>query len=263
MICAQFPRLLRLLSVLLAASIGPPRPRCSDRADPRRRPPRSRPIPAQAARDRRREVHALPAPGRQVGRLQLRGARRRGGGPRGRKDQIFGAVEMTAVTEVAKVSRTVHFRDVKIVKAVFPTGPGQERRLPAGAAVHGVERPVDHVARPARDLAGHQRRGEEGARRPCQERPAALRLHSVGRDPGSDRRRPGLASSRRARRSSASSTPARSWRWMMRADASTSTSSTASWRRPPSRGRGRPPAACRRPSLRSKPSWPSRTSSTR
>ena len=41
----------------------------------------------------------------------------------GSKDQIFGAVEMTAVTDVAKVSRTVHFRDVKIVKAVFPTAP--------------------------------------------------------------------------------------------------------------------------------------------
>src|SRR4029453_17243607 len=41
----------------------------------------------------------------------------------GAKDQIFGAVEMTAVTDVAKVSRTVHFRDVKIVKAVFPTAP--------------------------------------------------------------------------------------------------------------------------------------------
>ncbi len=43
--------------------------------------------------------------------------------PAGSKDQIFGAVEMTAVTDVAKVSRTVHFRNVKIVKAVFPTAP--------------------------------------------------------------------------------------------------------------------------------------------
>src|SRR5262245_37689155 len=41
----------------------------------------------------------------------------------GSKDQIFGAVEMTAVTDVAKVSRTVHFRDVKIVTALFPTAP--------------------------------------------------------------------------------------------------------------------------------------------
>ena len=113
--------------------------------------------------------------------------------PAGSKDQIFGAVEMTAVTDVAKVSRTVHFRDVKIVKAVFPTAPDKSAAYQQALQTHGGERPVDHVARPARDLAGHQRRGEEGARRPRQERPAAHRLQPVGRHPGSDRRRSGLA----------------------------------------------------------------------
>src|SRR5215467_16339266 len=40
--------------------------------------------------------------------------------PQGAKEPVFGAIEFTAVTDVAKVSRTVHFRDVKIVKANFP-----------------------------------------------------------------------------------------------------------------------------------------------
>ena len=53
-------------------------------------------------------------------------------------------------------------------------GPRQERRLPAGACRPWRERPVDHVARPARDLARHQRRGEEGADGPGQERSAAI-----------------------------------------------------------------------------------------
>src|SRR5262249_60728067 len=41
--------------------------------------------------------------------------------PAGSKDPVFGAIEITAVTDVAKVSRTVHFRDVKITRAVFPS----------------------------------------------------------------------------------------------------------------------------------------------
>src|SRR5215813_8151439 len=45
--------------------------------------------------------------------------------PAGSKDPVFGAVEITAVTDVAKVSRTVHFRDVKITRAVFPSAPSQ------------------------------------------------------------------------------------------------------------------------------------------
>src|SRR5882672_4199828 len=45
--------------------------------------------------------------------------------PAGAKDPVFGAIEMTAHTEVAKVSRTVHFTDVKIVRAIFPSVPGQ------------------------------------------------------------------------------------------------------------------------------------------
>src|SRR5262249_21925557 len=45
--------------------------------------------------------------------------------PAGSKDPVFGAVEITAVTDVAKVSRTVHFRDVKIARAVFSSAPSQ------------------------------------------------------------------------------------------------------------------------------------------
>src|SRR5262249_58632096 len=45
--------------------------------------------------------------------------------PAGSKDPVFGAVEITAVTDVAKVSRTVHFRDVKIARGVFPSAPSQ------------------------------------------------------------------------------------------------------------------------------------------
>ena len=43
----------------------------------------------------------------------------------GSKDPVFGAIEITAVTDVAKVSRTVHFRDVKIARAIFPSAPSQ------------------------------------------------------------------------------------------------------------------------------------------
>src|SRR6267142_895438 len=43
--------------------------------------------------------------------------------PAGAKDPAFGAIEITANTDVAKVSRTVHFRDVRIVKAIFPSAP--------------------------------------------------------------------------------------------------------------------------------------------
>jgi len=45
--------------------------------------------------------------------------------PAGSKDPVFGAIEITAVTDVAKVSRTVHFRDVKIARAIFPSAPSQ------------------------------------------------------------------------------------------------------------------------------------------
>src|SRR5262245_12005733 len=34
--------------------------------------------------------------------------------PAGAKEPLFGAIEFTAITDVAKVSRTVHFRDVRI-----------------------------------------------------------------------------------------------------------------------------------------------------
>lgn len=45
--------------------------------------------------------------------------------PAGAKDPVFGAIEITALTDVAKVSRTVHFRDVRIARAIFPSAPAQ------------------------------------------------------------------------------------------------------------------------------------------
>ena len=102
MICVQFPRLLRLLSLLLAASIGIA-PVAN--AQPEQSPPpaaQSRRIRGRA-RDRRREVHALPAAGGQVGRLQLRGARRRRGGCRGQpRIRSSALIEITAKTDVGQ-----------------------------------------------------------------------------------------------------------------------------------------------------------------
>ena len=43
--------------------------------------------------------------------------------PAGAKDPVFGAIEITANTEVAKVSRTVHFSDIRIARAIFPSAP--------------------------------------------------------------------------------------------------------------------------------------------
>src|SRR5262245_65941434 len=43
--------------------------------------------------------------------------------PAGSTDPVFGAIEITAVTDVARVSRTVHFREVKVTRAVFPSAP--------------------------------------------------------------------------------------------------------------------------------------------
>ena len=45
--------------------------------------------------------------------------------PAGWKDPIFGAIEISAVTDVAKASRTVHFRDIRITRAVFPSAPAE------------------------------------------------------------------------------------------------------------------------------------------
>jgi hypothetical protein len=41
--------------------------------------------------------------------------------PAGAKERVFGAVDITATTDVAKVSRTVHLSDITIGKAVFPS----------------------------------------------------------------------------------------------------------------------------------------------
>ena len=45
--------------------------------------------------------------------------------PPGSKDPVFGAIEITAVTDVARVARTVHFRDIRITRAVFPSVPAE------------------------------------------------------------------------------------------------------------------------------------------
>ena len=124
MICVQFPRLLRLLSLLLAASIGTaPVANAQTEQAP---PPAAQitPDPWPKLREIAGVKYTLYQP--QVDKwdgYNFEAHAAVGVVPAGSKDQIFGAVEMTAVTDVAKVSRTVHFRDVKIVKAVFPTAP--------------------------------------------------------------------------------------------------------------------------------------------
>src|SRR5262245_24967998 len=45
--------------------------------------------------------------------------------PSGAKDPSFGVIEMTAKTHVFRVFRTVHFRDIAVTKATFPSAPGQ------------------------------------------------------------------------------------------------------------------------------------------
>ena len=80
---------------------------------------------------------------------------------------------MTAVTDVAKVSRTVHFLDVKIVKAVFPTAPDRS------AAYRRRCRPWPRAAgRPCRSTGSRSRwpstGRREGARRPVKNDPPRI-----------------------------------------------------------------------------------------
>jgi len=43
----------------------------------------------------------------------------------GAKDPSFGVIEITAKTHVFRLFRTVHFRDIEVTKATFPSAPGQ------------------------------------------------------------------------------------------------------------------------------------------
>jgi hypothetical protein len=43
--------------------------------------------------------------------------------PAGAKDPVFGVIEITATTQVSRVSRTVYFQDIKVQKATFPSVP--------------------------------------------------------------------------------------------------------------------------------------------
>src|SRR5215467_5874910 len=45
--------------------------------------------------------------------------------PSGAKDPSFGVIEITAKTHVFRVFRTVHFRDIEVTKATFPSAPTQ------------------------------------------------------------------------------------------------------------------------------------------
>jgi hypothetical protein len=45
--------------------------------------------------------------------------------PSGAKDPSFGVIEITAKTHVFRLSRTVHFRDIEVTKATFPSAPTQ------------------------------------------------------------------------------------------------------------------------------------------
>src|SRR5215467_3274139 len=45
--------------------------------------------------------------------------------PTGAKDPSFGVIEITAKTHVFRLARTVHFRDIEVTKATFPSAPTQ------------------------------------------------------------------------------------------------------------------------------------------
>jgi hypothetical protein len=45
--------------------------------------------------------------------------------PTGAKDPSFGVIEITARTHVFRLFRTVHFRDIEVTKATFPSAPTQ------------------------------------------------------------------------------------------------------------------------------------------
>ncbi|HEX7230434.1 MAG TPA: autotransporter [Candidatus Binatia bacterium] len=45
--------------------------------------------------------------------------------PSGAKDPSFGVIEITAKTHVFRLFRTVHFRDIEVTKATFPSAPTQ------------------------------------------------------------------------------------------------------------------------------------------
>ena len=195
MICAQFPRLLRLLSVLLAVSIGTA-PVATAQTE------QSSPPAAQITPDpwpKLREIagvkYTLYQP--QVDKwdgYNFEAHSAVGVVPAGSKDQIFGAVEMTAVTEVAKVSRTVHFRDVKIVKAVFPTAPDKsaayrqalQTMASSGPSTMSLDRLEISLA-----INGEEKKARAV---PVKNDPPRIVFTQSAGHPGSDRRRPGLAS---------------------------------------------------------------------
>jgi hypothetical protein len=45
--------------------------------------------------------------------------------PSGAKDPSFGVIDITAKTHVFRLFRTVHFRDIEVTKAIFPSAPTQ------------------------------------------------------------------------------------------------------------------------------------------
>ncbi|MGN6718917.1 MAG: hypothetical protein ACTHLX_16165, partial [Candidatus Binatia bacterium] len=45
--------------------------------------------------------------------------------PSGAKDPSFGVIDITAKTHVWRLFRTVHFRDIEVTKATFPSAPTQ------------------------------------------------------------------------------------------------------------------------------------------
>src|SRR5215470_7853557 len=157
--------------------------------------------------------------------------------PSGAKEPVFGALDITATTEVAKVSRTVHLSNVTIGKAVFPSA------LASAAQYQQVFQTFVSKGRSTKSLdrldAMLAIAGEEQKARavPVKNDPPRLIISSTAavlvpidgaRFGGPWRARSSSASSIRAP-SSCSTTP--------RAG-STSTSSTASSRRPRSPGPG-------------------------
>jgi hypothetical protein len=52
--------------------------------------------------------------------------------PAGSKEAVFGVVDLTAVTDVSRATRTVYFREIKVPTATFPSAPQQAEQYRQG-----------------------------------------------------------------------------------------------------------------------------------
>ena len=248
------PRRLDRAAVERDRPDGSPRPR---------RPAHARPV-AQAARDRRREVHALPAPARQVGRIQLRGARGGVRAPCGRQGSRLRRHrdDRPYRSRQGLAHRAFHRRQDR--QGHLPLGARPGRRLSAGFPVHRVSNGPSTMSLDRLEISLAINGEEKKARAvPVKNDPPRFVFSPVGRGAGAHRRRPGVADGPGHEARARAQHPGPRRCSMTRPGASTSTSSTASSRHRPSRDRGPSPPRFLRASSASRPLWRSRTSSTR